>query len=366
MSLDLFSPLVGLAEEELHPKFKLLQQEPMLTRERGIVAGWADGFVDRDNKIVHEFQTTFHSAFWEIYLHALFKEAGFDIDFSRNRPDFIINKPTPFYVEAVVSEIKNGGSGEDLRTPADQFTMLEPFDCHDKFSEIVNEAITRHSNSILSKHKKLSEYLKCEWVDESAPFVLAFGSYDQINYGREYHHSLVALLYGMYFDPVENKYSKVASIRKPGTSAEIPVGLFNGGELDGISAIIFSCTTTLGKLTSLALSASPPEQNYNFVLNIRHNTEEPWYLAHIVSQDVPEELSDGLFVFHNPYAKNPIASDVFSRTNAVQVYKDGNGVKFEGGTLPIVSRFNYPKMLMPEPYRTQLIAETLQKFNGAS
>lgn len=96
-------------------------------------------------QIVKEFQTTFHSSFWEFYLNALFKEAGFSIDYSKNRPDFIITSPTPFYVEAVVSNIKKQGITEDQRTYDDLFQNITSFYLRENFENQLYEAITRYS-----------------------------------------------------------------------------------------------------------------------------------------------------------------------------------------------------------------------------
>ena len=56
-----------LSSEKLHPNFKYLAQEkePCL---REVLKEWANGFVDRDKKFVTEFQTTFNSSIWELYL----------------------------------------------------------------------------------------------------------------------------------------------------------------------------------------------------------------------------------------------------------------------------------------------------------
>lgn len=63
--------------------------------------------MDRDYKMVQEFQKTFHSSFWEFYLYACFKESGFILDQSHNRPDFMIKELYEINVEAVVANIKN-------------------------------------------------------------------------------------------------------------------------------------------------------------------------------------------------------------------------------------------------------------------
>jgi hypothetical protein len=38
-----------------------------------VLTDWARGFIDRDGKFVKEFQTTFNSCFWELYVYAVLK-----------------------------------------------------------------------------------------------------------------------------------------------------------------------------------------------------------------------------------------------------------------------------------------------------
>ena len=59
---------------------------------REIIEQWAEGFQDRDGKILKEFQTSFHSTFWEFYIFQLLKDMGLkdNIDFSKNKPDLFV------------------------------------------------------------------------------------------------------------------------------------------------------------------------------------------------------------------------------------------------------------------------------------
>ncbi|MDH2274506.1 hypothetical protein [Moraxella porci] len=301
---------INIGEEKLHPKFLILKNQ-MIFGERQIINDWIKEFVDRDNKIVKEFQTTFHSSFWEFYLNALFKEAGFSIDYSKNRPDFIITSPTPFYVEAVVSNIKKQGITEDQRTYDDLFQNITSFYLRENFENQLYEAITRYSLSINEKKKKYEEkYSKLEYVNKDLPFVIALSGYEQISYGNNFVFPLMALLYGRVYDNKTNTYHDKDTIPKPNTNSKIPIGLFLKEEYSNISAIIFSCTITLGKLTSLAISHG--YFNPNGVITIRQDNEFPTYKIQEVSKETPEYLSDGVFIFHNPLAKNPLDKNLFA------------------------------------------------------
>lgn len=349
---------INIGEEKLHPKFLILKNQ-MIFGERQIINDWIKEFVDRDNKIVKEFQTTFHSSFWEFYLNALFKEAGFSIDYSKNRPDFIITSPTPFYVEAVVSNIKKQGITEDQRTYDDLFQNITSFYLRENFENQLYEAITRYSLSINEKKKKYEEkYSKLEYVNKDLPFVIALSGYEQISYGNNFVFPLMALLYGRVYDNKTNTYHDKDTIPKPNTNSKIPIGLFLKEEYSNISAIIFSCTITLGKLTSLAISHG--YFNPNGVITIRQDNEFPTYKIQEVSKETPEYLSDGVFIFHNPLAKNPLDKNLFDKTNAVNIFFDIETKKNlrVANNLPLVSRLNLPFGKYSLPYMYSKIFET--------
>lgn len=362
--LDLFAQVSSLEENKLHPKFKLLRDNINLTPLRAILETWADGFIDRDNKIIKEFQISFHSVLWELYIHAILKEMRCNIDFSKPFPDFIITNPEKFLIECVVSEIKATGIPETERTLEDIYSMLEPLNTNEKFDNIIKEAITRHSNSILSKYSKyINSYQNAEWVKNDLPYIIALGSYDQINYGKEFWFSMFALLYGIYYNPVLKTYERISEIIKPGTDSSIPVGLFRDDKYKEISAVIFSCTLTLGKLTSLSISNGdrfllPPR-----VICVKHNSEDNLYKVHIVSKEHPEYLSDGLFIFYNPFAQHQISQDIFKGTNILEVRFDNGLFKFEGANMPIISRVRIPSIFLPDEIFTNLIVGTFCNYN---
>ena len=83
--VNLFSPQVKLGQ--FHPHFLHAMKHPY---ECAVLESWANGFVDRDGKFVREFQTTFNSSFWELYLFACLKELGLCVNFSYDAPDFVL------------------------------------------------------------------------------------------------------------------------------------------------------------------------------------------------------------------------------------------------------------------------------------
>jgi hypothetical protein len=76
--------------------------KPNAAGVREVVSGWADGFADRDGKFVEEFQMTYNSSFWELYLFAVLKHLGIKVDFSYEAPDFVA-AAHPFAIEAAIA-----------------------------------------------------------------------------------------------------------------------------------------------------------------------------------------------------------------------------------------------------------------------
>ena len=59
-----------------------------------------------------------------------------------------------------------------------------------------------------------------------------------------------------------------------------------------------------------------------------------------VSNNLPEELPEGIFVFHNPNAKNPLPSSFLENVYVTHIYFENGGIVFSGNSTPIVLRYN--------------------------
>jgi hypothetical protein len=365
--VDFFEIDDGVDPNLLHFKFNDLNSQFGYAGAKEIISAWSKGFYDRDKKAKKEFQTTFHSTFWELYLHATLQEMDFEVSEKHNRPDFIIKTPTEMYIEAVVSEIKKDGIPEKLRSIEDVEANLRPIQTRREFSILIDEAISRHSNSIKSKLEKyngykrkdgvfVKGYVECDWVSPSAPYIIALSSHDQISYGREFIYSMFALLYGHYYDPESKTYDNKKSIKKPGTNSDIDLGIFLNPSFKEVSAILFCNTLTLGKLSSLHKSAN---MSYDSVLNIRYLQNEPHFRVQEVTSENPEKLLDGLYLFHNPFATNKLTEDAFNKIAQFSV--DEGGVHQIGNYPLIVSR--YHTNMLARAVIEQIKVDTFLSYN---
>lgn len=185
--MDLFSPLVP--ESEWHPNFKVLMTPGFGDAERATVLGWANNFRDRDGKFVKEFQTTFNSSFWELYLNATFQMLGYSIDYSVNRPDFVLSHPTQeLTAEAVIASNSEGHRPEWDRP----FEIIEN---HDR-TEVIDLATIRIANSIWSKYQKFKSGYESLSHVSGKPFVICVAPFEQPLFFVQNDHALRRVLYG--------------------------------------------------------------------------------------------------------------------------------------------------------------------------
>ncbi|HEY6898958.1 MAG TPA: hypothetical protein VI279_16985 [Rhodocyclaceae bacterium] len=278
---------------------------------RDVLEDWAKGFEDRDGKFVQEFQTTFNSSFWELYLFAVLKQFQYGVDFSFNRPDFVVpDAPQNFCIEASSSHHAQKASPEWERLNAmDQLKELDRYD-------IVDSATVRLAGTLRSKHQKfLDSYSELDHVKDR-PFILAIAPFDQPFFYFQNDTAMQRVLYAyekpIYRDfPEENRreiygHEHIDWILNP-NGAQVPLGAFSKGLMPEISAVLFSNVATFGKVR--ALSSDPGQILFEFLRFNEHGLR-PTHGALPKAQYV-ESLLDGLHIFHNPTARYPLDSDLF-------------------------------------------------------
>lgn len=310
--MDLFTPIVPEAEQ--HPNFRsITKQNNQFNLD--VLSGWADGFQDRDGKFVKEFQTTFDSSFWELYLFAVLKQLGMTVDFSVTSPDFLITTPVAFNIEATVALHARGAPPE--------YSERKLEDIPKDLNELNRQTILRIRNSIDTKHKKYSKlYASLDHVKDR-PFVLAITAFDNPYARLACQRAIEAVLYGYYVD--EERFlreggtlqgQQLTSVLKDNLS-EVPLAVFGREEFAWLSGVVFSSCASWGKVR--ALSADP---NPNiFFEAARLNTGG--VVPHVIrarKSEYSESLLDGLRVYHNPTATHKLGADIFRHHDVFQSY----------------------------------------------
>jgi len=359
--MDLFTPVVS--QELQHPHFRLIAQPGLYDPESKVLKNWADGFADRDNKFVKEFQTTFNSSFWELYIFACFKELNCSVDFSHSAPDFVLDSPHgKFIAEATIANHPQGFRPEWDKDPR----MLEEA----KMEDILRLSTIRLLQAVTDKHKKYtSSYSKLAHV-QNKPFVICVTPFDQPFFFLQDSLALVRVLYA-YEQPliipgtqegellIVGEARKYQIQKKPGV--EIPLGLFTNPAMADVSAIFFNNRATLCKVRALAGEGKYPVIFYGSRA-IESETETGVQRFGFVTErpNHQETLLDGCHILLNPFAKHPLDPRLFEgREIAIHDYDP----QTDSYKLNIPNGFLYQRACMAIISKTE---EALKKYKAST
>lgn len=284
MALDLFTPIVSV--ERWHPNFARVMAERG-DAVRNVISGWAEGFVDRDGKFVDEFQRTFNSSFWELYLYAALRSLGIEPDMRFDAPDFVC-PDAGLAIEAVIAGHALGAKPEWEKTMAD----LTHLDVHARYIA----TLARLSSALDSKARLYRERYSRLPHMEGLAYVIAIHNFATPDAHQLGDVAMQRLLYDVWD---EGQFMKNDTI-------PLPTGLFLDDRLADVSAVIFSSVATFGKARVLSESQGTIVVH---AVRIRDNLE-PIRIAQPLSE-YNESLRDGLRVFHNPFAKRPLGEALF-------------------------------------------------------
>lgn len=320
--VNLFEPVVPAAQH--HPNFRnLVRMGNGFALD--VLNDWAQGFIDRDGKFVTEFQTTFNSSFWELYLYAVLKKYGMPVDFTKARPDFCLPSKG-INIEATVASNAQGSAPEHSRLGKVPPPDLNAFNL---------QSIIRLSNSLAAKHRKyLESYALLDHVQDR-PYVLAITNFDQPFSFMACQRPIEAVLHGYYVD--EERY--IASDGREGrlegealaqvfkdNGSPIELGLFATPAYREISAVIFSGCANMGKVR--ALSSDPSPGIVFTALRLNPASDQP-HIIQAPKRRYEENLLDGLRVYHNPYATHPLNLTLFRHPSVFQSFYENNDWVYE-------------------------------------
>lgn len=311
--MDLFTTIAEY--EKLHPIFKMLLQK-QYAPERDVLNLWAEGFEDRDGKFIYEFQTTFESSMWELYLNAFLNVLGAKTDFSKHAPDFVTELDRPIILEATIAAPPLGGDA-----PAAHSQMFAPTD----FATFNQQSAIRISNSLSSKISKYrNSYSKLEHVKDK-PYIIGLASFDRPYSHFAVNRAIVAVLYGLYVDEETTIATGANSLIKYPVDAvmknenvKIPLGLFTTDDFKDVSAVIYSSVVTWGKIRALADNPSAQTVYHTCHLPIGNSIYPE--IRYSLKADYIEDLADGLHILHNPFAQHPLDVSTFNHNRIAQYF----------------------------------------------
>jgi hypothetical protein len=224
--MDIFSPHVAPAL--LHPNFVRITEEKD-DAVRAVIRDWADGFVDRDGKFVDEFQRSFNSSWWELYLFAVLKSLGIEVDFTKSAPDFVAPSPE-LAIEATIASHAQHMTPEWDKTIEDLCRV-------DAIGGRYLEVLARLSNSLDAKVRRYREHYASLPHVKGLSYIIAihnFGTPDAHQLGDV---AMQRLLYDVWGEETFLKDGRLP----------LPTGLFLDEAMRDVSAVIYSSLATFGK-----------------------------------------------------------------------------------------------------------------------
>ncbi|MNF28514.1 hypothetical protein D3C84_91940 [compost metagenome] len=335
--MDLFN--TKLPKNKLHGSFKQICSDPKFSPVKDVIQLWGKGLLDRKGeqaKFINEFQTTFNSAFWELYLNKMLIELGFSVDYTKGSPDFSVSttKGYKFNIEAVVSDLPQTSSKP-------KFISERKFKDHCTIK--LMGKIKDKKDLFTGVNGKKSPYSSLEHV-HGKPFVIAIAPFDSDLSLTQNNEIINRVLFGIEPPGADSfqtgKQKKIASIKKA-SGAPIELGIFTNDSYKEISAVIFSTTGTFGKAvvesgierivraTNFRVFDKNEFINLQGPINLGTNNYKVGPLNYLVTNryDFGHSIAgsdihiyhssyhrethfDGLHIYYNPYATNPLDASI--------------------------------------------------------
>jgi hypothetical protein len=378
--MDLFTPLVD--KNRLHPLFKRIVGNEKYKATIPVINRWANGLLGRKqeaNKFIKEFQTTFNSSLWELYLNQSFIELGFEIDYSKESPDFNLKDSKGRYVNVEAVTANNQLNESDEYYTEQSFSASVATENKDFLDQSTIKLIGKLKDKrdlFIGKNNKKHPYSSLDWV-KGKPFVVAVAPFDNHLSFVQNNMAINRVLYGInppkgdsISTMVIDKISHI--VNKNGK--KIDLGIFTNDSYKEISAVIFSTTGMFGKAVVQAgisnfIRATRYRQMERSVF-LKQEGIEKLGTSHtqfskgndlfsmrfldgnlVCGSDMflydsanhVESHLDGLHVYYNPFAETPLDKDIFDAYELTQndydIIKGETVCKHNDGSL--VSRQTY-------------------------
>lgn len=354
-----------IPENRLHRSFKQIVNDPKSAPVRDVIQSWAAGLLDRRGelkKFVNEFQTTFNSAFWELYLNKAFSELGFSVDYTKASPDFCVTAPSgyQFNVEAVISDRSHDSSPPVTAQSPDESKAQNTLKLVGKI---------RDKLDIFTGIKgKSFPYSTLDHV-QGRPFIIAIAPFNSDDSLMQNNEIINRVLFGIDSPDQDTLLTgvqrKIPSVLKP-SGAPVQLGIFTDDTYKEVSAVFFSTTGTFGKaviesgikrIVRVTRYGEMSREAFFFTegansLGVRHHLVGPSnyrittrfeYGSRIIGADMQiyescmhrETHLDGLHIYYNPFATIPLDAGVvhangithnfYDVENSVPEHKHPNG-----------------------------------------
>lgn len=329
MGLDLFERLA--ADETLHPQYIKSRDDSLMLPARETLSAIAASMSDPDGNFVQQFQTHgFDARTFEIYLHALFTEAGHTLDRTHNSPDFLIGRDgLKVAVEAVTA---NPPPRKDYQ-PYDLFPNVTPGTPEEAMRYLKHEVAIKFGSPLYSKMQK--KYWELPHV-AGKPFVIAIENF----HGGALSLSATSLsqyLFGIdhrhVFDDDGDLVVEGDAVLKHEGSKVIPSNFFGLPDAHNVSGILFCNAGTVPKFGRIGQQSPHRSKATRMVRSGTcwdhdPNAISPQVFAYEVGDpNMPvEPWRDGSVFIHNPKALHPLPPEWIGASAEENLSDDGSTV----------------------------------------
>lgn len=315
----IFDPKVPEARRNRY--YQLLTEDPVHFPSRVMMEELALWFKDPDGVFIRALQgNEFNSRLFELYLHAVFYELEFEIDRSHPQPDYCLCKGTSqLFIEATTV-------AEDESI---QPSPLNPETLRDIQRHAAEVMPFKFSRALLNKVKHRPEperlhYWQLKHVCDH-PFVIALQDYSR---PMSMVFSSLALQEYLYGLRVHEDGDIEALERHVLGERSIPSNFFSQDRHRHVSAVMLATQATIPKFNRMGRLAGLRSPNSIAIVTGSRTDHEgvPRPFRSVVERRNYIELwHEGIYIFHNPRAVQPLDPDLFP--HVIHVFQKDNGIE---------------------------------------
>lgn len=309
---DLFTPI--LPTERLHPDFVHIARESAFLPAREIIRRIMPHYVDIDGNFVEQFQSSgFDARIWELYLYGYIAEEELFLDRAHPAPDFLVTKyGETVAIEAVIVGRKEDNPPKYLKEPPQPKTRSEVLEAQEnvipiKFGSPLYSKLSKKYWDLRHVTGKPLVFAIADFHDDQSMLWTSTALFNYL-YGvrHEFHYDERGQL---VISPIKIETHKV-------DDKVIPSGYFFQPEAEHVSAIIFSASGTISKFNRIGRQAGFFHPQVVMIrMGTCHdhdpNASVPKVFQYLVDENCNETWAEGLSMFHNPNAINPVPEKLF-------------------------------------------------------
>jgi len=307
---DLFTPVFPL--DRTDPLFQAVMQGQTYEAARRQMRELFAEFQDVDKSFVREFQTGgFSPRVFELALCAYLKEEGLALDRSQPAPDFVVRGTRPVAIEVTTTNPPQDAPPSEIELfPSDWVAADRAF-------------VFQLGKALRPKLTHRDADARAYWERphvSGLPFVIAVGAFHD-QHAQWFPDALVAhYLYGVrsvanYDDAGILTLTADRITAHESGGRRIPSALFRQPEAKHLAGVLFSNAHTMAMFNRIGTergygSANVAMLRFGVKYNPDPNASTPLPFAYVVGDRPPSEqetFAEGLVLFLNPWAQEPLA-----------------------------------------------------------